>query len=523
MSLLLKLYDLADELANEEEPNPDFPLIVSSQSTNNNNNNNNNNIGATTTDSFCNHAYSNLDRMELVETESKGKGWFAKSDIPAGTHLLVCKPVAKVMCWEEDEYLDQSDDDEDMNDDVDYENDDDNNNNNTDSTASMRNGLLAIRTVRTIQKQPSTWFSHLNDLFPRPHDMNSLSPWKCSNTTITSEFETAIKELSQTKPFSTSDPSIIQDIKDRLPLIVRYNCLSVETSPELFVHPNNLQGGHVLLSSTALYTLPSYFNHNYHPNVARFSVGDISFFVTNQFIPQGTELCISYIESELLCENAQRRTALLEMDFSDKNDDGQKDSPMNDSPLQTNDDEDNGPVVDVELQNELMDINPLDRVGEIQSLLDQASNYINQGKGSVNNDDNNDECEDIAWYKCDVHQLKMLLALTFDSLGQFSKALCLWEQCIEFIDTNFPPGDENGIPVRVQAALCAAASGDSTKAKEYAIQALNQHALIFGGGVALFRRRYAKELELKLRPKTSRCLSGQEALDQLWPMTTELK
>ena len=52
------------------------------------------------------------------------------------------------------------------------------------------------------------------------------------------------------------------------------------------------------------------------------------FFVTNRDITKGDELCFSYIEHELLCENASKRSALLDMDF-ELNDDDDKRAQMN--------------------------------------------------------------------------------------------------------------------------------------------------------------------------------------------------
>lgn len=52
------------------------------------------------------------------------------------------------------------------------------------------------------------------------------------------------------------------------------------------------------------------------PNVARFNIGDLAVFRTNQHVNAGTELCISYIESELLSESASvRNDAIGNRDF----------------------------------------------------------------------------------------------------------------------------------------------------------------------------------------------------------------
>mmetsp|Transcript_11695 Transcript_11695/g.23772 ORF Transcript_11695/g.23772 Transcript_11695/m.23772 type:complete len:95 (-) Transcript_11695:533-817(-) len=69
----------------------------------------------------------------------------------------------------------------------------------------------------------------------------------------------------------------------------------------------------------------------------RYAIGDVMFFVANRGIAKGDELCFSYIEHELLCESAERRTDLLDMDFQeyedddeDRNDDGDDDDDDDD-------------------------------------------------------------------------------------------------------------------------------------------------------------------------------------------------
>ena len=68
------------------------------------------------------------------------------------------------------------------------------------------------------------------------------------------------------------------------------------------------------------------------------------------------------------------------------------------------------------MQAELISLHPLDRLEELNELL-AAATRVGGGAG----DD-----EELYWYKCDVHQLRVLLALTFDALGRSSKALEQW-------------------------------------------------------------------------------------------------
>ena len=61
----------------------------------------------------------------------------------------------------------------------------------------------------------------------------------------------------------------------------------------------------------------------------RYCIGDVMFFVTNRDITKGDELCFSYIEHELLCENTSKRSALLDMDFELNDDDDNEQNEQN--------------------------------------------------------------------------------------------------------------------------------------------------------------------------------------------------
>jgi len=128
------------------------------------------------------------------------------------------------------------------------------------------------------------------------------------------------------------------------------------------------------------------------------------------------------------------------------------------------------------------------------------------------------------WFQCDAHNLRILKAITLDGLGQTEAALQLWEESIAFVEQKLPPLDENSVVLRVQAALCAHHRGANDeammgRAKEHARIALETHHLLFGGGVARFRRRFRHDLELRLRPAAAGAAetSGSSAVDFLWP------
>ena len=76
--------------------------------------------------------------------------------------------------------------------------------------------------------------------------------------------------------------------------------------------------------------------------------------------------------------------------------------------------------------------------------------------------------------------------------------------------------DENGTALRVQAAL-SAYTLDVSEAKLLAEKALMNHNILFGGGIQLFRKRYANEFKLKLRPESKQVKDWSVVVDALWP------
>uniref|UniRef100_A0A7S4W3F9 Uncharacterized protein n=1 Tax=Ditylum brightwellii TaxID=49249 RepID=A0A7S4W3F9_9STRA len=278
------------------------------------------------------------------------------------------------------------------------------------------------------------------------------------------------------------------------------------------------------------------------------------------------ELCISYIEHETLMESTERVTALLDMDFQQQGQEEEDDADVskhqdekngtnendnkhdNDDDQGDNDDDDdecdddgpNYPIIDDDIQQELMNMIPTERLKDITELLQQSTTSSNN------------------WFKCDTHRLKILLALTHDGLGQFDKALSCWKECVDFAETYFPFLDENCIAIYVQYALCARAlslssmtttTAETTEdnnmalAKKYANLALKKHSLLYGGGVLRFRKRYEQELALQLRKEeeedennskrkktnskswmmvaSSKKLSGPIAMNDLWPLSLD--
>mmetsp|Transcript_13087 Transcript_13087/g.27685 ORF Transcript_13087/g.27685 Transcript_13087/m.27685 type:complete len:603 (+) Transcript_13087:159-1967(+) len=593
------LFDEADALATEDTPlPPDLPLpsnydVATPQRLMEVRNDTIN--SSTSGSGDCNNGTLGASSGN-INGNGKGRGWYARAPIEAGTVLLVEKPMAMIMRWEEDEAEDDAvSDDGDMSledddhaaaadanvklsaaakaQDANYQDEHDDDEKDDDDNpppaaattgGSVGTALLVMRLAEIIQLDPKLWTEGISQLYPQNESMaRNLPPWVCSdNARIGLEMERCLMGLSEVpelnRPATVSGSStegsnstekgmtIAEQIRLRLPLVVRYNSLSVETSPELFVHPGPT--GHVALSGTALFVIASLFNHSSRPNVSRWAVGDVTFFVANRSIEAGTELCISYVEHEILCEDDGRRTAVLGMDFvdtttddcnssNDENvnvdtmveDDGKRrfdtDSEAEDDKYSDDDEVPTMPVVDAEVQQELMDMPPDERLGAIDELLAQAEGRRAPDDHAM--DDGDDEGEDdgegggegTPWFQCDAHQLRILQALTLDGMGQHGDALPIWEGCVDFVDKNLPPMDESGIALRVQAALCAWAMGREKVAHSYARRAMADHDKLFGGGAARFRRRYRREVELNIRPDVKkRPIRGIKVMRKLFPV-----
>ena len=246
----------------------------------------------------------NGDWLEMRENPNKGKGWFSKTNIPAGSTILVCKAL---VCALDLEYIagDEEDEDGNMED-----TDDEDNQVDQEDEASTVNELLVLDLLQKLLDDPSIWLEQITNLYPREEvDIKTSPVWISKDDEVFSQFEAMIKQIENVPALMGKS----KEISKRLPLIIRYNVLSIETCPELLSHPG--QNGHHPLSGVGLYYWPSFFNHDSGPNVSRYAVGDIMWFVANQDIMAGNELCISYLEQDILCENAHRRNCMLTLDF----------------------------------------------------------------------------------------------------------------------------------------------------------------------------------------------------------------
>jgi hypothetical protein len=266
---------------------------------------------------------SNKDSsIQVKDTVFRGRGLYATRDIPEGEHLIAAKPLVMVMSWEvsddedeigsEDELeydeeaeqhlveddldsadgeeleeltdnfeetseKEEDDDDDEVDDDVkvvaakaDCQDAHDDNDVDDDSidvsmpSGEKRNGVLILRLLDKIKNNPNLWTDTLSQLFPRDEETSlNLPPWMCSCAKIGLEIEQSFNELLDLHLFPENEnEETCKQIQLRLPLKVRYNVLSVETSPEQYSHFDS-EKGMVELNGTALYGPEvSYLNHS---------------------------------------------------------------------------------------------------------------------------------------------------------------------------------------------------------------------------------------------------------------------
>mmetsp|Transcript_13146 Transcript_13146/g.24672 ORF Transcript_13146/g.24672 Transcript_13146/m.24672 type:complete len:241 (-) Transcript_13146:1056-1778(-) len=203
----------------------------------------------------------NEDWLEIRENPNKGKGWFAKGPIPAGSVILVSKPIAMALDLE---YVgpDQEEDDEEQNEDGVSNHAMEESENPEEPQESTVNELLVLEILQSILTNPSIWLQQISKLYPREHvDIEASPVWISKDDEVFSQFETMVEQIEQVPELKGKS----KEISQRLPLIIRYNVLSVETCPELLSHPG--LNGHNPLSGVGLYHWPSFFNHDARPNV----------------------------------------------------------------------------------------------------------------------------------------------------------------------------------------------------------------------------------------------------------------
>ena len=362
-------------------------------------------------------------------------------------------------------------------------------------------GGLILRVLEKIISSPSIWENNITKLYPR--DMNTakaLPSWTCSDDAL--DVEAQLKGLFKLSLFPSET---CEEIALRLPLIIRYNAFLIETSSELFVYSNPLDGGMTSLAGVGLYgPVLSYFNHSCKPNVSKISIGDVTILFANRDIQVGDELCHSYLSHEYLCESNETRNAILSNDFClgetnndncDNNSHKKEERPAKRMKGES-----------TETSTDTICVPPF----ILSQWYDSETGILYKPKGPIQT------------FRCmEKYLVPIWKARILESQGRSNKhkfdkkhglehALPQWQAAIEFAEATFPPLDVRKIALYVQAALCASVCsfgewkklaartkgwrvGNIEIAQQYANKAVDMHNTIFGGGLKLFLKRYSDE------------------------------
>ena len=203
---------------------------------------------------------------------------------------------------------------------------------------------------------------------------------------------------------------------------------------------------------------------------------------------------------------------MLDMDFKDRNAEREEAQPKQkrqrtDDIAQKQEHSENEmpmPLVDIDMQNELMATPPVERLEMITDMLNPDKPL------NPHHDD----------YQSDKFNLRTLHAITLENLGRSKEALEEWKKCIQFCSTNYPPIDETTVAMYVRAAICAHACNDEKTAEFHSSEAVKMHNFLFGGGVLRMRKRYQHEFLLNINQgakRDGRLKEMKNVVDILWP------
>lgn len=397
---------------------------------------------ATTTSTTCHPQFVLSSKIDLRDTPGRGRGWFASSPLAAGTVVLVERPLVGILdCeWQGEEW----------------------------------SGCCSSDSAAVSAELARCWTPSVAALMAPMHPRVGAEVPQLSEGEDDSEDEAELMARVVASAWARVD--IPQTEKDRLAAVVRMNSLGFYTASEQLCHHGNFSA----LTGSGLFALSCCFNHSCDPTCARFSVGDISFFVTNRPVQSGEELCISYVESELLSAPTTLRAQSLNRDFecacvkcvasTEEETDETKEFAQ----------------VDSQLQAALASLPPVERLEEVERAL----------RGEVENEDGS--VSKVRVLGKDAQELRVVQALALMQLQRHSDALLVWRRLAAFVCRHCPPFDEALTAFALQASLCALCDGRD--GEPYLTLAVEAHRVAFGPG--LLRRRYQREVMDALVPDT---------------------
>eukprot|EP00434_Breviolum_minutum_P020530 symbB.v1.2.018103.t1/scaffold1432.1/size120878/7 len=285
------------------------------------------------------------------------------------------------------------------------------------------------------------------------------------------EDEEALAAMKDAVASSWKQMDLSASAKKRFQDVVRLNSLGFYTHSEQLCHNQNF----IPLTGSGLFALASGFNHSCEPSVQRYSIGDLTAFVTNQKVEAGEELCISYIESELLCAPKSLRSQSLNRDFTCSCPPcGVDDPPELKTSRRT------FMRVDAPVQAKLSLLPPEERIETISAAL----------QGHMDDEEAEEEQLEVDEEEEESPKTGRITAIALMHLGRWEEALQTWRRLAAFACHHCPPYDEAIAVYATQAALCALEL--KIDASQYVKMAVEAHMVAFG--FDCFQWRYQREV-----------------------------
>lgn len=393
--------------------------------------------------------------IALQESPGKGRGWFATKTIEAGTLILVERPLVAILDveWRDEPWADCS---------------------------SADTAALGMELAKSFSRSVDLLLEQFH-----PKEATSISSADSEDEDIE-----ALTAMEDAVASSWKQIDLSESAKRRLQDVVRLNSLGFYTNSEQLCHHGNF----LPLTGSGVFAAASGFNHSCEPSVQRFSIGDLTAFVTNQKLEAGTELHITYIESEMLRAPKSLRSQSLNRDFTCSCPPcGLDDPPELKTGRRT------FMRVDAPVQAKLSLLSPEERVETIAAALQgqmDDEEDAEEEPPEVDDEDDAGEAMKSAERRTvllgkDAQELRVAQAMALMQLGRWEEALQTWRQLAAFACHHCPPYDEALAVFATQAALCALEM--KADASQYVKSAIESHRMAFG--FDCFRWRYQREVE----------------------------
>ncbi|CAE7449312.1 SET6 [Symbiodinium natans] len=426
--------------------------------------------------------------IAMQESAATGRGWYARAPLDAGVMLLVERPVVAVLdgewrdeCWAE--------------------------------CGSSDSAALGIELARCHSASLALLLSGFH-----PQE-GAATNGADSDEEDEPMLKAAMKEAVDN---AWKQADISKAAQSRLEDVVRLNSLGFYTNSEQLCHHDNFAA----LTGNGLFSLASGFNHSCEPSVQRYSLGDLTMFVTNRPVEAGAELCISYIESELLCAPKSLRSQSLNRDFVCACSRCKAEGSLSDDASAGRR---NFMRVDSQVQAKLALLPPQERVkavaAALQGHLDEGEEEpeeeepVEDEAGAVGSDHHSvteqpgargpetaataATTATVVLLGKDAQELRVVQALALMQMEDWQGALQVWRQNAAFTCHHCPPFDEALVVYAMQAALCNAqiAPRGGAAGIDYVHLAVEAHRRAFGADNFVWR--YAKEVaESRASPET---------------------